>query len=345
MNKLNKFKKITKIIFIFITFFLILNTIPALAADEGLNIECKKGDVCYQTEVAIPGFPTEEFKVTSKTLGLFIQVIYEYLMYAAGVLAVIVIMVGGVQWITAGGNQSKIGEAKERVTSAIIGLGLALGSYLILFTINTDLVKIHDLNMPSIVPIDTYCQKDQQVTFDAINNPIDAVYDARLRNLGINDFILADQVAISGEEAYCGFNYYHEVEGIKYECQGSYCGAYSDAVCYNGDCVNKFDECNNNLCNSFFDDGNANEIVNFNSLLNENQECVFAKNKDGDPYLCKYCSWTGLNSAESMVNGPSDCDKLQITKVGNTNAGCWYKVCVSSPFCEPDIEHRKCIAK
>jgi hypothetical protein len=134
-----------KYIFIFLILIFILNITPVLAFET----ECKKGDICYESEIAIPGFPSK-VKVTGSLLGEYISTLYQYLLYVAGVLAVIVIMVGGFQWITAGGNQSKIGEAKERVTSAIIGLFLALGSYLLLFTINPDLVKIDDLSMEDI---------------------------------------------------------------------------------------------------------------------------------------------------------------------------------------------------
>ena len=113
---------------------------------------CQAADIIYKPEVTFPGFETAT-TVTPLLLGNYISALYQYLLYVAGVLAVIVVMVGGFQWITAGGNQSKIGEAKERVMSAIIGLFLALSSYLLLFTINPELVKIHDLYMPSIVPI------------------------------------------------------------------------------------------------------------------------------------------------------------------------------------------------
>ncbi len=226
--------KFKKYIFIFLTLIFVLNITPVLAVD-GFDTECLEGDVCYEAEVDIPGFPTEKFKVKSNTLGLYIKAIYEYLLYVAGVLAVIVIMIGGFQWITAGGNQSKIGEAKERVTSAIIGLFLALGSYLLLYTITPDLVKIHDLNMPSIMPINDYCIEDQKVTFDPINNPIDVDYDERLGDLGISDFILADQANVTGTEAYCGFNYFYEIEGQKYKCSGTKCN--NDEVCYERKCL------------------------------------------------------------------------------------------------------------
>jgi len=217
--------KFKKYIFIFLALIFIFNITPVLAI-EGFDTQCSKGDVCYETEIDIPGFPEDEFKVKSNTLGLYIKVIYEYLLYVAGVLAVIVIMVGGFQWITAGGNQSKIGEAKERVMGAIIGLFLALGSYLLLYTINPDLVKIADLNMPSIEPIGGYCPGEAIVT------EIDANSRESLGN-----------ASIGGAVARCGHFYnYKTEEGTsgeqKHECRGESCveeGA--DFICFNDECT------------------------------------------------------------------------------------------------------------
>ena len=51
------------------------------------------------------------------------------------------IVVGGFEYITAGGNESTVGRAKTRITQALLGILLILGSYLILNTINPDLVN------------------------------------------------------------------------------------------------------------------------------------------------------------------------------------------------------------
>ena len=51
-------------------------------------------------------------------------------------------MIGGVIWITAGGNASRIGEAKAWIGGALMGLVLALSSYTILYQINAEATKI-----------------------------------------------------------------------------------------------------------------------------------------------------------------------------------------------------------
>jgi len=215
-------KKIIKVILVSLVLVFIFNINFALAENPfGEPCSTKsftdlKGAICYEPEIAIPGLPSS-FEVESNTLGLYIKIWYEYLLYVAGVLAVIVVMVGGFQWITAGGNQSKIGEAKERIISAIIGLFLALGSYLLLYTINPELVKIHDLNMPDIEPINIYCEDV-----------------SKLRKVGDTG-----EYTIDGSETECGEYYEYVVDESIFKCRGRSC--FKEGASY----VCKIDKCVN----------------------------------------------------------------------------------------------------
>lgn len=86
------------------------------------------------------------------SLASYIGLVYQYLVGIAGIVAVAMIMYGGVKWIFAGGDSGKIGAAKETITNAVIGLILALGSYVILNTINPNLLT---LRMPGITRLGT----------------------------------------------------------------------------------------------------------------------------------------------------------------------------------------------
>ncbi|MBI5621731.1 M15 family metallopeptidase [Candidatus Falkowbacteria bacterium] len=77
----------------------------------------------------------------------FIGALYKFGMTAVGVLAVIMIMVGGFIWLTAGGNQENIGTAKGYITGAIIGLIIALGSYTVLKIVNPALVNLKPIKI------------------------------------------------------------------------------------------------------------------------------------------------------------------------------------------------------
>ncbi len=46
-----------------------------------------------------------------------------------GILAIVIILWGGFRWLTSGGNEEKIGEAKKVLTSGIIGLIIIFTAY------------------------------------------------------------------------------------------------------------------------------------------------------------------------------------------------------------------------
>ena len=48
-----------------------------------------------------------------------------------GIIAVIIILLGGFKWMTAGGNEDKVGEAKKLITAGIIGLVIILAAFAI----------------------------------------------------------------------------------------------------------------------------------------------------------------------------------------------------------------------
>ncbi len=83
-------------------------------------------------------------------LGEYIAGIYNYSIVIAGILAGIMVTVGGVKWLTAAGNAPAIESAKKTIGGALVGLTLVLGAYVILNTINPQLVK---LKVPRIRPV------------------------------------------------------------------------------------------------------------------------------------------------------------------------------------------------
>jgi len=65
--------------------------------------------------------------------------LYVYGVGVVAIAAMIMLVIGGVQYMVAGEKDPS--SAKERIRNAIWGLILALTSYLILYTINPDLTK------------------------------------------------------------------------------------------------------------------------------------------------------------------------------------------------------------
>jgi hypothetical protein len=73
-------------------------------------------------------------------LGKCVNQIYIWSMSAAAILALLMIVVGGYITLTAAGNAERATRGKSFITSSLIGLVLLFGAYLLLRTINPDLV-------------------------------------------------------------------------------------------------------------------------------------------------------------------------------------------------------------
>lgn len=63
------------------------------------------------------------------TIASFINVVLGFL----GIVAVVIIMLGGFKWMTAGGNDDKVKEAKKLMIAGVIGLIIVLASYSIAY--------------------------------------------------------------------------------------------------------------------------------------------------------------------------------------------------------------------
>ena len=83
-------------------------------------------------------------------LGGLLTAIYYFLLGLVGISALIMFVWGGIEYMLAGDKDP--GKAKERMKNAVYGLVLALTSYLILYTINPDLVSKLNINLNPITP-------------------------------------------------------------------------------------------------------------------------------------------------------------------------------------------------
>ena len=48
-----------------------------------------------------------------------------------GVVAVVIILAGGFKWMTAGGNEDKVGEARKLIFAGVIGMAIVLSAFAI----------------------------------------------------------------------------------------------------------------------------------------------------------------------------------------------------------------------
>jgi len=82
-----------------------------------------------------------------QSLNQIIAWFYYFIVGISGFSAFFMFVWGGFQWTYSQGDASKIGEAKDKLTSAVIGVLIVLSAYLILQVINPDLIT---LSLPSI---------------------------------------------------------------------------------------------------------------------------------------------------------------------------------------------------
>ncbi len=79
--------------------------------------------------------------LTSTDIRITIARIIKVLMGLLGIVAVVIILIGGFTWMTAGGNDDKVGEAKKMIFSGIIGLAIILSAYAIANFVVSSLVS------------------------------------------------------------------------------------------------------------------------------------------------------------------------------------------------------------
>ncbi|MEK9186340.1 MAG: hypothetical protein AAB885_02005 [Patescibacteria group bacterium] len=76
--------------------------------------------------------------------------IFQFAMGAAGILAIGMIVFGGIQYTVSAGNPAMQKDARDRILNAIYGVALLSGSFLILNTINPKLVKLSTPKLTSL---------------------------------------------------------------------------------------------------------------------------------------------------------------------------------------------------
>jgi len=91
----------------------------------------------YEPLVKIPGVPDGVVDISKYIIG-----IYDFLLSIVGIVAVAMLIIGGMKYITAAGSGGAVSSAKETIKDALLGLVLALLSAVIVSTINPDVLYL-----------------------------------------------------------------------------------------------------------------------------------------------------------------------------------------------------------
>lgn len=119
---------------------------PAFAEQPlqgGAGVDPRDFDVNKSTDYVLPGANNVEdaipgrYKDPREIARNVINIILGFL----GVIAVIIILMAGFQWMTAGGEEEKVAEARQRLIQGAIGLVLIIAAWMIAYFVIDQLVK------------------------------------------------------------------------------------------------------------------------------------------------------------------------------------------------------------
>jgi len=116
----------------FIFFLLLLGIIAPLIA----SAQCAGDPI--QLNLQYPKFGPFDLNA-DQDLVQVVGYLYYFIVGISGLAAFVMLVWGGVQWLTSGAIPSQAGEARDRIKGAILGLLLVLASFLIIQIINPGL--------------------------------------------------------------------------------------------------------------------------------------------------------------------------------------------------------------
>lgn len=123
------------------------NTSPErIGPSLSINIPTVTFQKIVRTTEAAAGAATTDV-IDVPWISNYIAGVYRYSVSIASILAGVMFVIGGFQYLTAGGDASRVSKGRERITNAVIGLVLVLAAYVILLTINPDLVSLTSLRI------------------------------------------------------------------------------------------------------------------------------------------------------------------------------------------------------
>ncbi|MBZ9569547.1 hypothetical protein KJA16_01325 [Patescibacteria group bacterium] len=93
-----------------------------------------------ELEVPIPGLET----TTLPVLPDYIGAIYNFALMIIGLVCFGALIYGGIRYLTSAGKPAAMSDAKDQIFSALLGLIILFSSYLILTTINPELVILSE---------------------------------------------------------------------------------------------------------------------------------------------------------------------------------------------------------
>lgn len=211
-------------------------------------------DVLPAINVDIPGYTQEALEQSrdisgnSNVLGVYINAVYNWLLIAGAVVAILVMMIGGLQYTLARGNAGAIGQAKDRITNAGIGMVLLLGAYVVAYLIDPNLTRFESLDISSIERRQYFPPNGEDVDTtprNDINYNLVAIEGDKIIFSGTENQISADLLP-NLQAAALDF---HQKTGIKLRTASAFRSPQKQATLFYDQCLAKGGICQPLTCN------------------------------------------------------------------------------------------------
>ena len=105
--------------------FILAILVPQAVFAVTLNLE-------YPIPPGAPNINSPNGQALDQVIAWF----YYFILWISGFATFVMLVIGGVKWLTSAGNPGQITDAKDQIKSAILGFLLVLAAFIILQTIN-----------------------------------------------------------------------------------------------------------------------------------------------------------------------------------------------------------------
>ena len=145
------FKKLRTLLIVLLVSFIVFSSNYNILAQEASGNNLKNLDdsknilkTVATGEGDFQGIGYKETEAISVISGII-----QFVLSLIGIFFLILVIMGGYQWMTAGGNEETIAKAKKRIINATIGLTLVLAAYAISYFI---IYMISEQTLTAIAP-------------------------------------------------------------------------------------------------------------------------------------------------------------------------------------------------
>ncbi len=147
----------------------------------------------FTPEIPIPGTFAGPQVADDTLLSKYVRAIFIYFIWTIGIVATVMVMYGGIRWVSAAGNPGQIKEARDIIDNAIIGVIIGLTSVVLLNIINP---RLSELSIPKLASVekenfaDAHISKVCPVKYDVECNGLYRIGDVEVDKKITTDYCI-----------------------------------------------------------------------------------------------------------------------------------------------------------